>query len=90
MADFGKLPGGVQPTTLEQIGEIVKGATIKSITRKMRDPEHGGECVAIELQGGDALVFIAVPAPKLVLSPDAPTAVLQPMLVRKRFTRLKV
>lgn len=86
MADFDNLHGS-RPATMDQINEIVRGATIKSLSRKMIDPDHGGECIAVELNGGDALVFIAVPAPALQI--EGPTATIQPLLVTPRKSKLK-
>jgi hypothetical protein len=81
---------GAQPATIEKINEIIRGATIKQIRpSKARDPQHGGECLMIELQGGDRLILIAVPQSPLALDPDAPTALIQPLLVAQRRSTLK-
>jgi hypothetical protein len=88
VAQFGKNLYGSKPATMDQINEIVRGATVKSITSKMIDPDEGGECIAIEFNGGDALVFVAVPGP-VIRVVGAPTATIQPLLVTKRNTKLK-
>lgn len=87
--DIRNLPAGASAAmTMEQINEIVRGATIKQIRpRKAIDSDHGGECLAIELQGGDVLILIAVPGSHLAI--NGPTARIQPLLALKRGTRLK-
>jgi hypothetical protein len=81
---------GAKPATIEQINEIIRGATIVQIRpTKARDPHHGGECLMLELNGGDRLIFIAVPQSSLAIDPEAPTAFLQPLLVASVRSKLK-
>jgi len=88
MADLQRGLPGATPTRLEEINEIVRGATIRQITPdKKIDPDQGGECVRIELIGGDALILIAVPGNPLAVG--EPTARIQPLLVTRRGSRLK-
>lgn len=78
---------GAELRTLDQISEIVKGATITGFSKESAvDPSTGGECIRFVLKGGDQLLFVAVPTP---LSLDGITARIQPLLVVKRKTNLK-
>ena len=88
MADaLTNLPGSTA-ATIEQINEILRGATIKQISPlKAIDPDHGGECVRIELVGGDHLILVAVPNPARLLL-DEPTVKIQPILVHRRISGL--
>ena len=88
MADaLTNLPGSTA-ATIEQINEILRGATIKQISPlKAIDPDHGGECLRIELVGGDHLIFVAVPNPARLLL-DEPTVKIQPILVHRHTSRL--
>ena len=85
---LNNLPGST-PATIEEINEILRGATIKQISPlKAIDPDHGGECLRIELVGGDHLILVAVPNPmRLVLG--EPTAKIQPILAHRRNSKLK-
>ena len=88
---ISNLPGGARPMTTAQINEIIRGATIKAIRAEtVQDPDHGGECLMLELNGGDKLIFIAVPTPPFVIDPDGLTARVQPLLIHPRHTRLHV
>ena len=90
MADLNNLPGGGRPATIDQINEILRGAVIKQIRReKAIDVDHGGECVQIQLVGGDSLIFIASPNPAGVQILGDPTAFIQPLLVTRSKTKLK-
>ena len=90
LAGPGGLPGAI-PATLDFINEIVRGATIKAVrTQTAQDGEHGGECVMIELNGGDRIIFVARRVGDLEIDPDGFTARLQPLLVTKRGSRLKI
>ena len=89
LAGPGGLPGA-QAATIQQINEIIRGATIKHIdVEKAQDPHHGGEVVRIILNGGDQLWFIARPGDPLDIRPDAPTAKIQPFLIATKRSQLK-
>lgn len=91
MADFNNLPGGGKSATIDQINEIIRGATIKGIRReKAIDPDHGGECVQIQLVGGDSIILIASPNPSGLQILGEPTAFIQPLLVTRSKTKLKL
>ena len=89
MADFQRDLPNSTPATIEEINEILRGATIKQISpEKAIDPRHGGECVRIELVGGDHLILVAVPNP-MRLALGEPTAKIQPILAHRRNSSLK-
>ena len=90
MADLIRnLPHGARPMTTAQINEIVRGATIKAIRAEtVQDPDHGGECLMLELNGGDKLVFISCPTSLLSIDPDGLTSRIQVLLLTTRRTRL--
>lgn len=90
MAEFLKGVPGSEPASLEKISEIIRGATIQGLeTDKARDPDHNGEIVRLNLGGGDFLLFIAVPNPRFLVDPDAPSAKLQTVLIHRRYSTLK-
>ncbi len=89
MAELVKNVPGATPATIEMINEVVRGVSIKQIRpQKALDEESGGEAVCIDLQGGDKLIFIAVPAPPLQL--DGPTARIQPLLITRMKSKLVI
>ena len=91
MADIIRGLPGAEPASFGKLNEIVRGATIAGFElEKGRDPDHGGEVARLNLQGGDFILFFAVPNHHILLDPDAPTALIQPVLVHRRFTKLKV
>lgn len=90
MADLNNLPGGGKRATIDQINEIIRGATIKQIRReKAIDPDHGGECVQIQLVGGDSIILISAPNPSAIKVLGEPTSFIQPLLVTRSRTKLK-
>ena len=79
---------GAQGATLEQIGEVVAGSTIRAIRNEKALSPGGGECVMLELNNGDKLVFVAERTAS-VLALDEPTARILPLLITRRGSRLK-
>jgi hypothetical protein len=80
---------GAQGASLEQISEIVRGSTIRAIRRDKAVSPDGGECVMLELNNGDKLVFVASATDEgLVLG--GTTATITPLLLTRRGSRLKV
>jgi hypothetical protein len=79
---------GAQGATLAQIGEVVRGSTIRAIRHHKALSPSGGECVMLELNNGDKLVFVAERTRSL-LALDEPTARILPLLLTRRGTRLK-
>lgn len=91
MANLVQNLPGAEPASFGTLNDILKGAVIWGFEpEKARDPDHGGEVVRMNLVGGDYLLLFAVPNVSILADVNAPTALLQPVLVHRRGTRLKV